>query len=163
MFDALVNSIPVGREVNAIAQLLEGDYDLRDPLGRLRYKASMTDLMKKSLGFRPIVEANLDTVIGAMMEMKQMRDTTLNYVASRYGQSQVAGIGLGEDMQRLVEKEVDNWNQQWPEFPITGDAIASRTKARAQASQQALRERVMRSMPKVIRDAEQFRLPPGGG
>src|SRR3990167_2585495 len=163
MFDALVNSIPVGREVNAIAQLLEGDYDLRDPLGRLRYKASMTDLMKKSLGFRPIVEANLDTVIGAMMEMKQMRDTTLNYVASRYGQAQVAGIGLGEDMQRLVEQEVDNWNNMWPEFPITGDAIASRTKARAQASQQALRERVMRSMPKVIRDAEQFRFPPGGG
>jgi hypothetical protein len=163
MFDALVNSIPVGREVNAIAQLLEGDYDLRDPLGRLRYKASMTDLMKKSLGFRPIVEANLDTVISAMMEMKQMRDNTLNYAASRYGQARVAGIPLGEDMQKLVEKEVDNWNQQWPEFPITGDAIATRTRSRERAATQVLRERVMRSMPKVIRDAEQFWLPPGGG
>lgn len=163
VYNALVNSLPVGRELNAIAQLLEGDYDLRDPLGRLRYKANMTDMFKKVLGFRTLGEANVDTAVAAVIEMKEARDTVLNYAASRYGQAKVAGIPLGEDMEELVKGEVDNWNTLWPDFPITGDAIAERTKSRAMAATQALRERVMRSMPKVIRDAEQFKLPSGGG
>ena len=149
--------------MNALAQLLEGDYDLRDPLGRLRYKANFTDMLKKVAGFRTLEEANIDTAVSAVMDMKERRDSVLNYAASRYGQAQVAGIPLGDDMEQMVKSEVDNWNSMWPEFPITGDAITERTKARAQAATQTLRERVMRSMPKVIRDAEQFKLPPGGG
>lgn len=163
VYNALVNSLPIGRELNALAQLIEGDYDLRDPLGRLRYKASFTDMLKKVLGFRTVEEAKIDTAVSAMIEMKQRRDAIVNYAASRYGQARVAGIPLGEDMEKIVKGEVDNWNSMWPEFPITGDAIADRTKARAEAATQALRQRVLRSMPKVIRDAEQFRLPPGGG
>lgn len=163
VYNALVNSLPIGRELNTIAQLIEGDYDLRDPLGRLRYKASFTDMMKKVLGFRPVSEANIDTAVNAMMDMKERRDAVVNYAAARYGQARVAGITLGEDMEKLVKEEVDNWNAMWPEFPITGDAIAQRTAARAQAATQQLRERMLRSMPKVIRDAEQFRIPPGGG
>lgn len=163
VYNALMNSLPVGRELNTLAQLIEGDYDLRDPLGRLRYKAGFTDMLKKVLGFRTVSEANIDTAVSAMMDMKERRDSVLNYAASRYGQARVAGIPLGDDMEELVKGEVDNWNAMWPEFPITGDAIAQRTKARAQAATQALRERVMRSMPKVIRDAEQFKIPPGGG
>jgi len=163
VYNALVNSLPVGRELNAIAQLIEGDYNLRDPLGHIRYKANLTDMFKKVLGFRTLEEANIDTAVSAMIEMKQRRDEVLNYAASRYGQAKVAGVPLGDDMQELVEGQVDNWNSMWPEFPITGDAIAERTKSRAQAATQTLRERVLRSMPRVIRDAEQFRLPPGGG
>lgn len=163
VYNALVNSLPIGRELNALAQLIEGDYDLRDPLGRLRYKANFTDMVKKVLGFRTLEEANIDTAISAMIDMKERRDAVVNYAASRYGQAQVAGIPLGEDMQKLVQSEVDNWNTLWPEFIITGDAIAERTKARAQAATQTLRQRMLRSMPKVIREAEQFRLPPGGG
>lgn len=163
MYSALVNSLPVGRELQAIAQLLEGDYNLRDPLGRLRYKANMTDMFKKVLGFRTVEEANINTAVSAMMDMKQARDSVLNYAASRYGQAAVAGIPLGEEMEEIVKGEVDHWNAMWPEFPITGNAIFERTKARADAATQTLRERVLRSMPKVIRDAEQFRLPPGGG
>ena len=163
VYDALVNSLPVGRELNALAHLLEGDYDMRDPLGRLRYKASFKDMLKKVLGFRTLEEANIDTAVSAMMEMKERRDSVLNYAASRYGQARLAGIPLGEDMEEIIKGEVDHWNVLWPEFPITGDAIAQRTAARAQAATQSLRERMLRSMPKVIRDAEQFKLPPGGG
>ena len=163
VYNALVNSLPIGRELNTLAQLMDGDYDLKDPLGRLRYKASFKDMMKKVLGFRTVNEANIDTAVEAVIEMKGRRDSVLNYAASRYGQARVAGVPLGEDMEELVKGEVDNWNALWPDFPITGDAIAQRTTARANAATQALRERVMRSMPKVIRDAEQFRLPPGGG
>lgn len=163
VFEAFANSLPVGREIYALAKLLEGDYDLKDPLGRLRYKASFTDMLKKVAGFRPLEEANIDTAVSAMIEMKERRDAVLNYAASRYGQAALAGIPLGEDMEKMIQGEVDNWNAMWPEFPITGDAIVERTKARAQAATQTLRQRVLRSMPKVIREAEQFRVPPGGG
>jgi hypothetical protein len=168
-YDAFVAKIPMAKELNTLVKLWEGDYDFKDPSGRLQFKGEFKDLAKRFLGFRTgggtmgvttgpnqMREAELDTFADALMELRQKRDGVLDYAASRYGQASLAGIDLGDDMRKAVQKEVDNWNRMWPESPITGDDIMKRAKSRRDVAMKTLGERLLKNAPKAIRESAAF-------
>ena len=162
-FNAFVRQVPLARQLDGIRRIIEGDYDFKDPMGRLKYQAETKDVIKTILGARSEKEALIDTTVKALFEMRQRRDSVLNYAASRYGQAQLAGVSLGQEMQGAIQKDVDAWNALWPEFPITGSELAERASARRRVATQTLQERLLRSAPKALRQSETFRLPGGGG
>ena len=159
-FDALVQRVPLAKQLDSLRRLWEEDYDFKDPAGRLRFKGDASDAIKGLLGARSSKQALEDTYIQALMQVRESRDSVLNYAASRWGQARAAGIPLSQDMDEAVRKDVDNWNQQWPEFPISGTDIQGRAKSRMQAASQTLRERMLKASPKVIRQSEAFSQDP---
>lgn len=162
-FNALVQRVPLGRELDALRRLWEQDYELKDPVGRLRYKAETKDIVKRLLGARTLTDADLDTFASATLEVREKRDDVLNYVASRHGQALLSGVDLGESMKAAVAKEVDSWNSLWPEFPISGEEIVERATKRQQSAILGLRERLLKQAPAVLRRSETFGLSEGGG
>jgi hypothetical protein len=170
-FNALVSRLPIAKQLDGLRRLFEGDYDFKDPLGRLRYKGDAKDAFKQLMGARSVDDANLDTFASGLMEVEDNRRQVLDYAASRYGQAQLTGLGLGTDMEMAIQKEVDNWNTRWPEFPITESEILTRAERRMQVSTQTLRERLLRGAPRAIRESAVFQtqgaldgtLIPGGG
>lgn len=167
MFNALIQTIPVARELDALSRLWTGDYDFRDAIGRLKYKADARDVIVRMLGGKSIHEGTLDTYIDAMMGVRQSRDSVLDYVAGTYGQTKITGIALGPKLEAAIRKEVDDWNSLWPEFPITGTDIRKRAKSRMESSMQQLQQRMLEGQPKAIKQSplfEDFRgLRNGGG
>ena len=162
-FNALVQRVPLGRELDALRRLFEGDYELKDPVGRLRYKADTKDIVKRLLGARTLTDTDLDTFAAALLEVRGKRDDVLNYVASRHGQAAISGVDLGESMKAAVAKEVDSWNSLWPEFPITGEDVLVRAASRQQSAILSLRERLLKQAPAALRKSETFGLSEGGG
>ena len=155
-FDALVQRLPLAKELDAVRRLFEEDYEFKDPIGRLRYKGDVKDVVKRMLGARTLTDADLDTFAGSLLDVRQQRDQVLNFVASRYGQARLAGVDLGEPMMQMIRGEVDKWNTQWPEFPISGTEIQQRATRRQQTAMQSLRERLLRGSPRVLRQSETF-------
>ena len=181
-FDALTQRVPLAKEANAVVRLFEGNYEFKDPIGRLRYKGDVKDVVKRLLGFRTaggrmgtddMRDAELDTFASALMEVREERDQVLDYVASRHGQATLAGVDLGEPMKEMLKKQVDQWNAMFPEFPITGSDIMNKAKYRQETAVTSLRERLLKGSPKVMRRSETFgdpakyentpKIPFGGG
>lgn len=155
-------------------------YDFRDTGGRLRWKADAKDmiagllnkdLLKTGLGIKPaggqmgnynvndphqMKAAEIDTFVDALMDMNSRRSDVLDYAASRYGQARAAGVDLGKDLQDAVTREVDKWNNLWPEFPITFNDIMDRAKRRAKSAMEGTAQRAMDSMPNVIKKSQAF-------
>ena len=159
-FNALVQRVPLAKQLDSLRRLWEEDYDFKDPVGRLRFKGDAADAIKGLLGARSTKQALEDTYIQALMQVREQRDSALNYAASRWGQAMAAGIPLSKEMDEAVRQEVDNWNQQWPEFPISGSDIQTRAKSRMQAANQTLKERMLKASPKVVRQSEAFSQDP---
>jgi hypothetical protein len=103
--------------------------------------------------------AELDTFVSSLREITSRRNDVLNYAASRYGQAQLSGVDLGESMQKAVEKEVNQWNSLWPQFPINQQDIMGRAQRRQQAATQTLGERIRRQTPRSIERSEAFSAP----
>jgi hypothetical protein len=101
-------------------------------------------------------EAELDTFIDAMMEMRQARDAVVDYAAGRYGQAQIAGIDLGTDMVAAIMKDTDNWNKMWPEFPISNTDIQHKAVEKRDQAMQTLGQRIKKNMSKVIKNSPAF-------
>ena len=161
-FEAFIQRVPLGKELDAVRRLFEADYEFKDPLGRLRYKGDVKDVVKRMLGARTLTDADLDTFASSLFEVRQKRDEVLNYVASRHGQALLGGVDLGESLQKVVDKEVDDWKSLWPEFPISGQDIMQRAQRRQETQMLGLRDRLLKSVPAVMRHSETFNLPPGG-
>jgi hypothetical protein len=173
-FDAFAQKIPMAGWLNSLIKVASGDYDFKDPGGRLQYKGDLRDLITHSLGFKPYggemgvtdtedprqMRPGLrETFIDAMMEMRERRDDIINFAAQRYGMALATGVDLGEDMQKMVEKEVDKWNNFFPEFPITQDDLNKRAQARMEAATKGISQRVMERMPKAIKNSDYFQAP----
>jgi hypothetical protein len=155
-FNALSQRVPLAKQAYSVVRLLQGDYDFRDPIGRLRYKAEVKDVVKSFLGMRSLRESEMDAYATALMEVKEKRDQVINYVASRHGQASLAGIDLGDAMREMLQKQVDGWNSMWPEFVISADEIKDRAVARQKAATTTLRERLLQGAPKAIRRSGVF-------
>ena len=158
VFNALVSRIPLARQLDGLRRMYEQDYDFKDPIGRLRYKGDFKDAVKQLMGARSTDDAQLDTFAGALMDVESQRRQVLDYVASRWGQAQLVGIGMGQEMDKAIKQQVDNWNSQWPEFPITGSEIQSRAQRRMHTATQSLRERLLMGAPRAIRQSAAFGL-----
>ena len=172
---SLAEKVPAFKIVKLLPDLIEGtQYDFKDPQGRLRYRGDWYDLFKSLAGFKNsagtmgIQDPNApdtmrpgkyDTFIDAMMDLKRRRDDVLDYVASRYGQAQAAGVSLSKDMMDLIKNEVDNWNNLWPEMPIDSKAIENRAAARRDAVIQGVVQRTMKSAPTAIKNSPIFAPP----
>jgi hypothetical protein len=149
-FNALIQQIPAARELNSIIRLMYGDYDLRTPGGKLKYRADAKDMIKRVLGAKPLKEALEDTAIDAFMEVKQRRDHIIDWAAARRGQAAAAGISLGQDMDTEVQRHIDAWNSMWPEFPIVDPEIRRRGIAIREAEMEETRMRMMKRQPKAL-------------
>lgn len=168
-FNALIQTVPAFREARDIVKLIEGDYDLRTPGGRLKYRADAKDLFKRILGAKPLKESLEDTAIAAFMEVKQRRDHLLDFVAARRGHASGVGVSLGEDVERETQKQLDAWNSMWPEFPIVEIDIKRRAELIATSRQQEQKYLMMKNQPKALQRHPMFddfrleRIPDGDG
>ena len=173
-FDAFAQKIPMAGWLQDLVKFWNQDYDFKDPGGRLNFKGDLRDLWNKALGFKSyggemgVTETEdpntmrpgmRETFIDAMMEMRSRRDDIINYAAQRYGMAMATGVDLGKDMEDLVEKEVDKWNNFWPEFPITEDDIMKRAEARRDVAIKGVAQRVRDRMPKAIKASSAFDQP----
>lgn len=161
VLNALIQRLPVLKELDAVRRIIIDDYDIHSPDGKLQYKADVSDMFRRALGFRNVKEANLTLLSQAITDLKAKRDDVLDYAASRYGQARLSGVGLPKEMEDAIRKDVEAWNARWPEMPITGRDLAVRARARAQSAQQALQERLLKQVPKRARGM--FSEPAGGG
>lgn len=168
-YEAMVSRVPLAKELDALKRLFMGEYDFNDASGRLKFKATAGDLIKKMLGFKPsggkmgewqgtnqMKESEIEQFSSALLEMESRRQDVISYAASRYGQAQAAGISLGKDLEAVVRKEVYDWNERWPEFPITGTEIQERTKAKVKSAMQSLSERMLKGSPAALRHSPAF-------
>jgi hypothetical protein len=169
---ALIERVPLFKQLQNLARLVTEDYNFKDPSGRLRFEGDAKDAIKGFLGFRQaggeigvttgpqqMRPAELDTFVSSLREITSRRNDVLNYAASRYGQAQLSGVDLGESMQKAVEKEVNQWNSLWPQFPINQQDIMGRAQRRQQAATQTLGERIRRQTPRSIERSEAFSAP----
>jgi hypothetical protein len=166
-FNSLVQQIPAAKQLNAVVKLMYGDYDLRTPGGKLKYRADAKDLFKIMLGAKPLREATQDTAITALMEVKARRDHLIDFIAARRGQAEASGIGLGQGMEQELQKLLDGWNGMWPEFPIVAPEIRRRGEAIKESANEDTRMRMMKRQPKALQrhpSWQDFRLEriPGG-
>ena len=148
---AVLQRIPIGRSVDGLVRVMTGDYNFRDPAGRLKFEGEFKDVVRKMMGARVLKEVDLELFAGAIREMRERRDNVLNFAATRYGQASLSGVDLGADMQKAIQNEVDHWNQMWPEFPIGGSDIIDRAKSRREGAILDLRARLLKQSPAVIR------------
>jgi hypothetical protein len=159
VYRQVVQRLPLAAELDAVRRLMVDDYDMRDPLGRLKYKADVSDLLKLSLGFKPLGKPQTRTQAATFSKAEQLaefitalktkRDEVVDYAATHYGQAKLTGVKLPKELEDAVKKEVDSWNALWPEMSITGTDVMVRAKARARAGMQALAERHLKQAGKV--------------
>jgi hypothetical protein len=154
--NALIQRLPVAKELDSIKRIIMDDYDIKTPDGKLKYKADLGDMLRRSLGFRPTKEANLQLLSDAILSAKTKRDEVLDYAASRYGQGLLSGLGIPKEMEVAIQKDVDSWNSRWPEMPITGNDLMVRAKARQEGAMKDFQERLLKSSGKVGK-TQQFR------
>ena len=174
-FNTFVQRVPALKAVDAARRIFDRDYDIKDPQGRLRFKAETKDLVKMIFGAKPLIREgaktgpDLDTVIDALLDVETKRDAVLDYAASRMGQAALAGVDLPKEMLDAIHKDIDAWNAMMPEFPVSGTDIAERAERRQQAGMQTLRERLLRQAPAMMRRSGEFSqpsipsIPKGGG
>ena len=153
-FNALVQRLPVAKELESVRRIIMDDYNLTDPAGKLKYTADVKDMIRMSLGFRTVTEAKLQQLADAITQARQKREEVVDYAASRYGQAIITGIGLPQPMETAIQKDVDGWNARWPEMSIIQDDIMVRARARAEQGMVNLRQRLLKSSGKVGKASE---------
>src|SRR3990167_440746 len=89
VFNAAVQRVPLFKSIDASRRLFDRDYDIKDPLGKLRFKAEAKDLIKMMFAAKPLVREpgvktgpDLDTVVDALLDVELHRDRVLDYAAS---------------------------------------------------------------------------------
>lgn len=122
----------------------QGKYNFEDPKGRVKFEGDMRDVIVKSLAGRTVKEGEMDIVLGALTHVTGQRDKALNEMV----------LGVFESIEKGEELDfttIYDWNELWPEFPITNDAIKTRYGARYKAKDLDRVERALRSVPKQIK------------
>jgi hypothetical protein len=181
VYNTLASRIPGFQFLKGLVKIYEHDYDFYTPDGRLNYKGDLRDLLMSMGGFKSsrgemgVMDHNnpfqmrpglRETFIDAMMEMRMKRDDVIDFAANRYGMAQATGVDLGKDEMEMVQKEVEAWNNLWPEMHIQQEDIMRRAKSRMQSVTSSMAERATRNMPKAIKNAPMFQptrvpQPPG--
>jgi len=168
-FNAMISRVPLFKQADALGRLFTGDYDFNDPSGRLKFKAETKDVVRRILGFKSsggqmgvvegpnqMKESELEQFASGLLEIEAKRQSVIGYAAARYGQAGLAGIDLGSQLEEQVKKEVYNWNERWPEFPITGTDIQKSTQAKMKSAMQSLGERLLKGSPAALRHSPAF-------
>jgi hypothetical protein len=181
VYNTLAARIPGFQFLKGLVKIYEHDYDFYTPDGRLNYKGDLRDLLMSMGGFKStrgvmgVMDHNnpfqmrpglRETFIDAMMEMRMKRDDVIDFAANRYGMAQVTGVDLGKDEMAMVQKEVEAWNNLWPEMHIQQEDIMRRAKSRMQSVTSSMAERATRNVPKAVKNSPMFQpsaipQPPG--
>jgi hypothetical protein len=150
--DAYIRRIPLAHELDGVRRLIIGDYDMKDPLGRLRYRGDVKDALKMIAGARPVKESQLDLIANGEADLNAKRDEILDYAASRLGQATLAGVDLPKPLLDAIRKDVEAWNAIFGDVgPISGNEIFERAKRRREAAMLTLEERLIKQAPRAIR------------
>ena len=132
---------PVGRVVDGLRKVIEGDYNFKDSNGRLRFKGDFGDALTQAIGGRTLAQAELSQMTEAMMDLKSQRD---NYINRAVQQTQAGN-------QETANKIIQDWNTLWPDAGITNGDIQRRKEARKKEEVKPEAERRLRGTPKAIR------------
>jgi len=125
-------------------RLDSGEYNFRDDAGRVRFRGDLKDIIVKGLGGRTVKEAEIDLLTSALLEINDQRDRVLDDFTNR------AIKALESDSQFDTQMILD-WNEAWPEFPITNQAMKSRFRSRLRGKDMDRFERTLKTMPRVFR------------
>ena len=181
---SLIERVPLFKQLDSLRRVYESDYDFKDPSGKLRFKGDLSDAIKGFFGARQaggtmgvttgpqqMRPAELDTFVSALTEVEAKRSDLINWVAARKGQAALAGVDLGESMEKAIDDELTRWNKLWEGIaPISERDIMTRALRRQKLQMQTLGERIMKQSPKVLQRSEAFApyeeppvIPSGGG
>lgn len=135
---ALGQRVPGLRWIDALRAMSDreasGEYNFRDPAGRLRFKGDLKDVVVKALGGRTVTEAQTELFCDALMSVYEKRDAALDAVVNDPASSAVL-----------------EWNEAWPEYPISQKEIDNRSERRGATSELDRTERVLKQMPKAMK------------
>jgi len=151
----LAERLPVFRSIYDLPKILNENYDMKDPAGRVKFKTDLYGVLVHMLGFRNVEAGINDIFINALTEIKEKRDDYLDEMA----QASIAG-----DFKQ-VKKLYVKWNEAWPEFPITGRDITDRRNSRLGIIGKTAMERRLAASDAIFRRNPMFRellIPQGG-
>lgn len=148
MFDATIDRIPAFRWIEALDQIVRGadagQYDFRDPAGRLRFKGDIKDVIKRGLAGRTVEEGWLDITTEALTSVNEQRDKVLDMIAMKI-------IRDVERARALDFSDKYKWNELWPQFEIDDRAIFDRLRTRYKFKDWDRLQRLLYHMPKVFK------------
>ena len=119
-WETIVDKSPTLKQFKYLLQFLEQDTDVMDPLGKLRYKGELWEILMKVPGFRTLKEGEKTLVSGTIYELTSDEDRTKNLAVRAWVN------GDTEEAERILTE----WNTMYPEGRITMRDLQSRAKNR---------------------------------
>lgn len=151
---AVVDRVPGLSFVEALRALSEqtdsGEYQFKDPAGRLRFRSDLKNVIIKGLGGRSIDEAEIDLYAEAVTEITANRDQAIDHQVQLLLPAVIDGAE--PDWESLYD-----WNELWPQFPMDAETVVNRLKTRYENINLDRLERLMKQAPAVIEHSEEFR------
>lgn len=145
---AATQRIPALKWIEALQafsrEIDEGVYEFRDPAGRLKFKGDLKDVIVKGLGGRTTTEGEITILTEGLTQVMGERDNALDHIAA-------TGIQWLDGEGELDLQPMYDWNELYPEFPITLEAIEDRLRARYNVKDLDRWERVLKNAPLQMR------------
>ncbi len=131
----MLRRIPTLKQLGELIALTQSDLDVRTPDGEVKYRKSVTDAIASLGSFRTAGEANLQSAVNAIVELKKQTSDLKNavYVAVASGK---------EADQRTSLDAVQAFNKRWPEVAVTGPELTDYIRLRARGTAKTDYERV---------------------
>ncbi len=126
--------IPALRPVAEVLTLLKGDYDVRSPDGEVKYRKAMRDALMGVGAFRTANEANMQSAVSAIVELKKQESELKNAAF-------VAVQGTPQAQQAAIDA-IQKFNVRWPEVAITPTELTDYIHTRARGMNKTDYERV---------------------
>ncbi len=154
---AATQAIPALKSLEALGAIQnsadKGEYDFRDPAGRLKFTTDWKGLLVKSLGGRTVQEGVIDLLAEGMTDIQAIRDKVVD--------NTVMGI-----MQSLENNEMPDYsavidhNDLYPTAPIDTVTVLKRTNYRLERKDLDRLARLYLGLPKHLKANDLF-LPQG--
>jgi hypothetical protein len=141
-YQALVNTNPLAKQVDALGRMITGDNDIRTSSGRLKYKADFIDLLMRATGARNLTDGQMDEMANAAVDLEQQRNQVIESAAAHLGWGKLSGVTASPEMVAEVNKQINNFNAMFPLHPINPAEINAKAKQFSDASMLTLQQRL---------------------
>ncbi|MHC4157429.1 MAG: hypothetical protein ACYST6_21315, partial [Planctomycetota bacterium] len=132
---------PTVKQFVFLTKALEKDTTNYDAKQRAMYELETWDLWKKAFGFRPETETIQRMQFEAQMALKKEYDQTIDHI--------VLAIIEGND--DAATKYAQEWQTNYPEAPLSSEALVRRLKERVLARELPITVRGLMNLPEPLR------------
>ena len=150
-----ITRIPALRFIDALDKLYSGDYDFRDPAGRLRMRGNLKAVLMNAASVRGMDEADLNRVLDSNLDIGvsylEHKDRVVKALVSAEKARQEKDPGRAKDMEEVANKTLADWRKLFPEIPFQVEEIDSAVKADLKKSGLTMPERIAKGQPKELR------------